>query len=364
MQSENGYQKKDSHRKASSFVQNIHHFRDDALASQLAPIERVVVFDEAQRAWTQSQTSQFMKIKKGIDDFSMSEPEFLISVMNRHHGACTIICLVGGGQEINTGEAGIEEWVRALRGSYPEWKIYYSSKIVEDINYMRDSELIGWIQKAGISQDELHLSVSLRSFRSERLSDFVKCLLDLEADKASKLLLEITPFYPIVLTRDIDKARLWLKQQARGSERYGMVASSGAMRLIPHGINVKYSIDAANWFLNDKDDIRSSYFCEQVATEFDIQGLELDWTCVCWDGDLSFREGKWLFKKFSGTSWKIRNSQIHQEYLKNAYRVLLTRARQGMVIFVPNGNNDDGTREMDYYDGTYEYLISLGINEI
>lgn len=356
--------KKDSYRKASLFVQNIHHFRDAYLDDEKAPIERVVIFDEAQRAWTNDKASEFMKRKRSIPDFNKSEPHFLISVMDRHKEACTIICLVGGGQEINVGEAGIEEWIKALRDSYPDWNVFYSDTIVKDDNYMKDSDLIEWIQEKGESESNLHLGVSLRSFRSEKLSEFVKNLLDINVDHAKALLTEIKKSYPIVITRDINTAKKWLKENAHGSERYGLVASAGAVRLIPYGLNVKNDFDAAYWFLNDRHDIRSSYFMEQVATEFDIQGLELDWVGVCWDANFSFIDNTWRCRKFSGTKWTLRSNQLNKEYLKNSYRVLLTRARQGMVIFVPKGCVDDETRLSKYYDGTYEYLKRLGVDVI
>jgi hypothetical protein len=353
--------KKESYRRANAFIQNIHHFRDDALASSNPPIEKVVVFDEAQRAWTAEKAIDFMKKKRNKPDFDKSEPEFLISVMDRHQESCAIVCLVGGGQEINLGEAGIEEWIKALKNSFPTWKIFYSNLIIEDENYLKDQLLIQWLELHGTSKKDLHLGVSLRSFRSEKLSEFVKKLLEIEISIAIDLLTNIKKAYPIIITRDLSKARAWLKEKAQGTERYGLVASSNAMRLIPSGINIKHKIKPPIWFLNNNDDIRSSYFMEEVATEFDIQGLELDWVCVCWDGDLSYQSGKWEHKKFSGTSWKRRNLQIHRDYLVNAYRVLLTRARQGMIIFVPEGNDEDKTRLSKFYDGTFEYLRSLGI---
>lgn len=360
----NKIKKDDSYRKASSFIQNIHHFRDDALSTEKAPIEKVVVFDEAQRAWTVAKASDFMQKKKGVLDFNMSEPEFLISIMNRHESACTIICLIGGGQEINTGEAGIEEWFRALQKSFSGWEIHYSELIVTDDNYAKDPELTQWIQANGISETNLHLGVSLRSFRSEKLSAFVKDVLDLKIAESKTIFNSLILTYPIAITRNLETAKAWLKSKARGTERFGLVASSGGLRLRPFGLNVKSKVDAPYWFLNGKDDIRSSYFMEEVATEFDIQGLELDWVGVCWDGDLSFQNDKWTYKNFTGTTWKNVNQEIDRSYLKNAYRVLLTRARQGMVLFVPNSNNEDITRLKEYYDGTFEYLKSLGLEEI
>lgn len=354
--------KAESYRKSSSFIQNIHHFRDDALVSKTAPIEKVVIFDEAQRAWTANKTRDFMQKKRGVSAFSMSEPEFLISVMDRHSGPCTIVCLIGGGQEINTGEAGIDEWFRSLKKSFPKWRIHYSNQIVSDNNYARDPALIQWIQEFGKEESHLHLGVSLRSYRAEMLSAFVKNLLDLRQAEAREIFFRKLQKYPIVLTRDLDLAKEWLRSKARGTERYGLVASSGASRLRSFGINVSDKIHAANWFLNGKTDVRSSFFLEEVGTEFDVQGLELDWAGVCWDGDLSINESSmWNFRSFSGTTWKNVNQEVDKEYLRNTYRVLLTRARQGMVLFIPFGNENDKTRLPKFYDGTFGYLKSLGL---
>lgn len=349
-----------------SFIQNIHHFRDSSIKDEKAPIEKVTIFDEAQRAWTKEQASSFMKRNKGISDFDKSEPEFLIEVMHRHEDWCTIVCLIGGGQEINTGEAGLEEWIRPFSDKFQDWDIYYSSKIVEDENYIKNREVLTILNdKKAIKKDELHLSISLRSFRSAQLSSFIQEIIKNNIESAKEIYEHfIKKDYPIKITRDLDKARNWLRISAKGSERIGVVASSGGIRLRPFGLNVKAKIDAPIWFLNDKNDIRSSYFLEEVATEFDIQGLELDWTCVAWDGDLFYDENQWHYRKFKGTKWQNINSSEITSYLINSYRVLLTRARQGMVIYIPFGNNEDVTRPEFMYDGTFKFFKSLGIEEI
>uniref|UniRef100_UPI004047A0B2 DNA/RNA helicase domain-containing protein n=1 Tax=Flavobacterium sp. TaxID=239 RepID=UPI004047A0B2 len=293
--------KKQAAIKANSFIQNIHHFRDDNLISLKAPVEKVVVFDEAQRAWTMEKASSFMKVKKGKDDFNMSEPEFLIDVMNRHQDWCIIICLIGGGQEINTGEAGLEEWITALKEHYADWDIHYSDLIRDNKNYIKSTDLRSWIEKNGESEKDLHLAVSVRSFRSEQLSNFVHELLELKTDLAKSLFQEIKDHYPIVLTRDLDVAKDWLRNNAKGTERIGMVGSSGARRLRPHSIDVKNEISPAEWFLNDENDIRSSYFLEVVATEFDIQGLEIDWVCLAWGANFYINSNnEWNYQNFSG----------------------------------------------------------------
>lgn len=350
-----------------SFIQLIHHFRDASLKdSENPPIEKVTIFDEAQRAWTLKKTSDFMKQKKGHSDFNKSEPEFLIEVMDRHKDWCTIICLIGGGQEINTGEAGLEEWISPFSHNFKEWDIYYSPRIIEDENYIKNKAVLNVLKnRKATLKPELHLSVSLRSFRSAKLSEFIDRLIKCDTEETIELYKRyIQNTYPIKITRDLETAKKWLKQFEFGSNRIGLVASSGARRLRPLGINIKEKIDAPKWFLNSKDDVRSSFFLEEVATEFDIQGLELDYTCVAWDGNLFYSNGIWNCQKFTGSSWKKINKKEDLNYLLNSYQVLLTRARQGMVIYVPYGSNDDHTRQHNLYDGTYNYLKSIGIEEI
>lgn len=348
--------------KTRAFIQNIHHFRDDALQNDQAPIERVAVFDEAQRAWTLEQTRSFMARKKGIQSFGMSEPEFLISVMNRHEDWSVIVCLVGGGQEINTGEAGLPEWFSAIQRRFVNWKVYVSDRLT-DQEYTRGVDLFSHIRPDQlIIKRELHLSVSIRSFRSEKLAALVKAILDCDTQTSKSLYLDIKDNYPIVLARNIEKAKDWLKSKARGTERYGLVASSGACRLKPIGLNVKAKIDPRHWFLNDREDVRSSYYLEDIATEFDIQGLELDWICVAWDADFRFSQSGWQCMNFKGTKWQHIRDNVRRQYLKNAYRVLLTRARQGMVILIPEGNDKDETRARDFYDSTFNYLQSIGLS--
>jgi hypothetical protein len=356
--------KSDALREVKSFVQNIMHFRDANLLTAGAPIERVAVFDEAQRAWDAPHLAKFMKQKKGQINFTMSEPEFLISVMDRHDGWCTVVCLIGGGQEINAGEAGLTEWFSALKRSYPEWKVFTSEQLTHrDYHWGQD---LGAFLKGLDSRlrPALHLSVSVRSFRAEKLSEFVGALVAGEATEARDLYKKVDGAYPIVLTRELKKARQWLRERARGSERIGLVASSGASRLKPEGLNVHEKIDAATWFLNGKEDVRSSYYMEDPATEFDIQGLELDWAGVCWDADFRAVNGRWAHYRFSGTRWQNVNDDNRKAYLANAYRVLLTRARQGMVVYIPRGDPRDPTRQPAFYDDTAEFLADCGLRSL
>lgn len=352
-----------SRKKANAFIQNIHHFRDDALSTNAAPVERVAVFDESQRAWTKEQTANFM-IKRGQIHWEMSEPEFLISIMDRHKDWAVIVCLVGGGQEINTGEAGLPAWFDALKDHFQHWDVYASNRIT-DQEYTRGlsiSELFGTL-KVSIFKN-LHLAVSLRSFRSEHVSEFVKALLDVDKQYAVSLIQTLEGNYPILITRNLSTAKKWVQSKARASERYGIIASSGAKRLKTAGIWVQNEVEAKEWFLNSADDVRSSNFLENTATEFDIQGLEIDWAIVAWDANYRFLDGHFQCFNFIGTRWTSVRLPDDQLYLKNAYRVLLTRARQGFIIFIPFGDEVDETRKPEYYDGTYTYLKSLGIPEI
>lgn len=356
--------KDDARRRTRGFIQNIHHFRDEALRSAQAPVEKVVIFDEAQRAWDLTQTAKFMAAKKGIPDFDRSEPEFLIEVMDRHVDWAVIVCLVGGGQEINTGEAGLPEWFRACGQRFTNWDVHVSDVLREN-EFSQGIDLYAPIAPQRLNTDrDLHLATSLRSFRSESLSSFVKALLDVDIITARQLLGDLEGRYPIVVSRDLDRARAWVRQQARGTERYGLLASSGGLRLRPRGIDVRHEIDPVHYFLNSASDIRSSYHLEDVATEFDAQGLELDWAVVGWDADLRLRGKTWSYHSFRGTVWQSIRDTTRQRYLKNAYRVLLTRCRQGMVIYVPMGDSEDITRAPSLYDNTYKYLAQLGLPEL
>ena len=356
-------------RSAETKIQNIHKFRDEYIKDKSAPPERVVIFDEAQRAWDAENTSKFMSTKRGQSGFSQSEPEFLISVMDRHSDWCVIVALIGGGQEINTGEAGLQGWVDALAKQFADWDVHYSDKLTQIEYAGRDVSFsaIAGTGKRATAQASLHLATSMRSFRAEKLSHMVHYLIHNQPAKAQACYQEFKHKFPIKITRDLATAKAWIKAQARANETKGMIASSGAIRLKPEGIFVKNRLTAADWFLNPQDDIRSCHFLEDVATEFDIQGLELDWCLIGWDADYRYQktdgkqDGQFEHWRFTGTSWKRRQQEEQQRYLENAYRVLLTRARQGMVIFVPKGDAEDATRLPEYLDGTFEYFVCCGV---
>ena len=353
-------------KETKSFIQIIHRFRDEALTTNNPPAEKVAIFDEAQRAWNEESLTDFMKRKKGVDAFNQSEPEFLIRIMDRHQDWAVIVCLVGGGQEIYNGEAGIIDWFRALQKKFRNWHIYLSDNIT-DSEYVGNSSIEELLTGCSYSlRPALHLGVSLRSFRSEKLAEFVKLLLDNEPSAAAAVYSELSIHYPIILTCDLDKAKEWIHKKARGTERYRLLASSEGKRLRGIGIWVPSVINPVGWFLNEKDNVDSSYFFEVAASEFKVQGLEIDYSILAWDADLR-RSGKGFdYFKFRGTRWNHVNNMQQQKYLKNAYRVLMTRARQGMIIFVPSGTDpeDDPTRDSAFYDDIYKYLRSCGIKEL
>ena len=372
--------------RVKAFIQMIHHYRDNYLVGtrivdgdvvmdpeffishsdkSYVPAENVAIFDEAQRSWTRSELARFMAEKKRIKDFPYSEPKFLISCMDRQPEWGVIICLVGGGQEINKGEAGLKEWIDALSTTFTDWNVHISSRLTGK-EYMSGLVMEMLSHKERIHDEpDLHLSVSMRSFRAEKVSLFVHQLLDIKPKEASETLKELEQ-YPIVLTRSLDKAKKWLKDHNRGSQRCGLLASAKAERLKAISVNVRYQPNFINWFLEDDSDIRSSNRLEDTLTEFKVQGLEIDWAGVIWDIDMPMeQDGQWHhYYLHGGTKWHKINKSINQEYQLNAYRVLLTRARQGMVIVVPEGDPTDSTRKPELYDSTYNYLRSVGIKSI
>ncbi|WP_286335281.1 DNA/RNA helicase domain-containing protein [Bacteroides caecimuris] len=394
----------DSRREVNKFIQIIHRYRDNMLAKIKNPVvngeleidpdkavklqqsgygevEHVAIFDEAQRAWTHKRIADYLKRggtygnKLKVANFPMSEAAFLIWSLDQREDWATIVCLIGGGQEINTGEAGISEWIAALNERFPHWNVYISDKLTgPEYAEGKVNELLEHNPNV-VYSDKLHLGVSLRSFRAERLSAFVHSLLSFNPDAAELYKNVVSHGYPIVLTRSMDKARKWLRQQARGTQQTGILISKVSARFKPLAVHVlpQSEDNAVHWFLEDKTDVRSSNYLEEAATEIQVQGLEVDFACVLWDADMRYDNGKWTFWKFNGkTQWTPEKNYEPQKYMLNAYRVLLTRARQGMVICVPKGNErtthegfpEDPTRQPSFYDSTYEYFKRLGLAEI
>ena len=398
----------DSRREVGKFIQIIHRYRDNMLAKIKNPVENgvleidpekavklaesgygevehVAIFDEAQRSWTHKRLADYLKRggtygnKLKVPNFPLSEAAFLIWSLDQREDWATIVCLVGGGQEINTGEAGISEWINALNDIFSHWKVYISPKLTEPEYAEGKVNALLSKNKNVTYSDNLHLGVYLRSFRAEKLSAFVHSMLTFNPN-AADLYREIKDKYPIVITRNMETAKRWLHDKVRGTERTGVLVTKEAARFKPLGIHILPSGDenAVHWFLEDKVDTRASNYLEDAATEIQVQGLELDYTCVLWDADMRYDNGKWRYYTFNGkTAWneKIPDTENKQEqikYMLNAYRVLLTRARAGMVICIPAGNPnknpsgfwEDNTRLPKFYDSTYEYLKKIGIEEI
>lgn len=403
---EQGQKKKlsDSRREVNKFIQIIHRYRDNMLAKIKNPVvngqleidpekavklqqsgygevEHVAIFDEAQRAWTHKRMADYLRRggtygnKLKVQNFPMSEAAFLIWSLDQREDWATIVCLIGGGQEINTGEAGISEWIAALNEHFPHWNVYISDKLTEpEYAEGKVNELLEDNANV-IFSDKLHLGVSLRSFRAERLSAFVHALLSSNHDAPMLYRHVVSRGYPIVLTRSMHKARNWLRQQARGTQQTGILISKVSARFRPLAVHVlpQNEDNAVHWFLENKTDVRSSNYLEEAATEIQVQGLEVDYACILWDADMQYDNGKWSFWKFNGkTQWIPEKNNEAQKYMLNAYRVLLTRARQGIVICVPEGNDkttlggfpEDATRLPAFYDCTYEYFKSIHMNEI
>jgi len=348
----------------NALIQSSFAFKKDNSSHNHATAENILIFDEAQRVWNQE------KMRRKHDDPSMavSEPHLLFSIMDRHQDWAVMICLVGLGQDIYDGEVGINEWFRCGIEDFPNWELFYSPDIfgqIEDKNI--DRTMIEGCSRCH-QMAQLHLKTSIRSFRADKQCQFVDSLLNNDSENAAEVYRLIREKYPIYITRNYESAKKWVKGQVRGSQRCGVLACSSAQRLKPEGIYVPTEIDVKNWFLAPSDDLRSSNMLEVVASEFKIQGLEIDWAIVCWDADLRRNQSgtDWEHYAFRGTRWNRRNKPEQKRYLVNSYRVLLTRARQGMIIFVPVGVDpeEDPTRDYAYYDRVYQYLKSCGIEEL
>jgi len=350
--------------RAKALIENVHVFARYYTEDNLAcPSNHAVIFDEAQRAWNRAQNK-----KKFNRDYS--EPEMLLNIMERHQDWAAVIALVGGGQEINDGEAGLEEWGKALAARATEWTIYASPEVLDGGPSTAGHRLFhpGVAQRSVQTSGALHLRTSNRSLRAEKLATWVNHVLDGKPDEAASL--GITKRFPVFLSRDLNEVRAHLRRHGLGNNRYGLVGSSGAARLRAEGIEPSSSFHAEypweHWYLAEQTDVRSSNQCEVFATEFEIQGLELDWVGLCWGGDFNWSEAhsSWQLRSFrpgSANRWiGIKNAE-KKTFRKNAYRVLLTRARQGMILFVPKGSVEDPTICPEEFDATAAYLMRCGV---
>lgn len=360
---------KDSGRQVSTFIQNVHNFLGHyALKSpDEVPPENVVVFDEAQRAWDREQ----MQLKKRGNK---SEAELMLDIMTRCSDWAVIVALIGFGQEIHQGEAGLAEWGTALQGRSEAWSVV-ASPLVLDQKSERSVRLFDGEQHAALSvrpEPKLHLATSIRSHRARLLSEWVQAVLNCDA-LAAKALFADSKDFPISYTRDLTIGRQWLRAHsadAPNSGDCGLVASSGAVRLRAYGLEgssgFRRGFPFEDWFLAGPSDVRSSSMLEVAASEFECQGLELDWVGVCWGGDLTFdaKSGTWLARRFAGSRYLSVNNPTTRRFLLNKYRVLLTRARRGMVIWIPCGSSTDKTLEATHFDATAEFLESCGVPRV
>ncbi len=358
--------------KLESLIQEMHRFVADNYLNERAPPCRMIVFDEAQRAW--SRERNLRKFERDV-----SEPKMVFEIMDRHEGWAVVVALVGGGQEIHDGEAGIEEWGDAVL-SYPDWAIWVSPAAMDGGPALAGSRLFA-DQTMNVDQlvirPDLHLDVSLRSIDAEDSAAWVNAMLEGRTDDAKSIALN---GLPIFRCRTLPDLRRWLSEQRIGSRRSGLVASSAAARLRAEGVETPTfsfmrGIDYVKWFLEPDGDVRSSNQLEVALSEFEVQGLEVDWVGLIWGGDLLFDDEGPIVRKFSGSEWQtgIRrpdslfgNERILRTYQEalNRYRVLMTRYRKAMLICVPQGDSQDSTRNPDDLDKVYEYLGMCGIRKL
>jgi len=356
-------------RKAKTLIENVHVFAKYYAEQNpdRAPADHTIIFDEAQRAWDRKQN-----FRKFARDYS--EPEMLLKIMERHPSWAVVIALVGGGQEINDGEAGLSEWGRALTASAKRWTVYASPEALEGGAAVAGSRLFTDPDEHSLTmhpEQQLHLDVSVRSLKAASYSEWVNYVVLGDASHAAAVATKAKAehdSFPTLLTRSLDDARALLKSNTMGERRCGLVASSGATRLRAEGLEPDSTFHSEypwnHWYLAGHRDVRSSHQLEVFATEFEIQGLELDWVGVCWGGDLiwSPQQGKWLTRKFSkmASKWSNIRQESHETFRRNAYRVLLTRAREGIVLYVPAGDTTDPTRSPAEFDATADFLMECG----
>lgn len=365
----------EARRRVRTFIQSVHSFLKEYRPAGRLPPEHVVVFDEAQRAWDAAKVRKELLRRATTDERGLlgsahSEPALMLSIMDRLPDWAVIIALVGGGQEIHDGEAGLAEWGRAVREQFPHWEIVASPEALTGGPSVAGSQLFSGDQPGRITIRQepcLHLPVAVRSFRAQAVAEWVNAILQGDAGEAVKVARQVSNF-PIKLTRSLEEARRWLRRQKRGFRRCGLLASSGALRLRAHGIEVSSAFRSGfpfeEWFLAGPEDVRCSNRLEVALTEFECQGLELDWVGVCWGGDFVWGRNGWDFHQFKGTSWQSVRKPATREYIRNKYRVLLTRAREGMVIWIPEGTTEDETRPPEWFDWTADFLVRCGASPL
>ncbi len=366
-------------REVGTFIQNVHSYIRDGLRSPKPSHEHIVIFDEAQRAWDAVQVSRkFRQLRqRGFDVLgesfdSVSEPEMMLRIMDKHPDWAVLVALVGGGQEINDGEAGLEEWGRTLAASFPHWRIAASPAVMPGGQGLSGHRLFHQATDADLAVEaapSLHLSVSVRSFRAESLAGWVDAVLAGDAG-ATRIEAQRLTHYPMAISRDLTVAKQWLRARRRGERRCGLLASAGALRLRAEGIELSPGFRGnkgqyENWFLKPDGDHRSSNRLEVAASQYECQGLEIDWSCLCWGEDLLWQgKGEWCYSRLNGASRGKVPREFKQRYVRNAYRVLLTRAREGMVMFVPRGDPSDPTRPPELFEATANFLVTCGVRPL
>lgn len=350
-----------SKRDPKTTINTVLGYKKEYAAHKSAPHEKIVVFDEAQRAWDADRTAEYLT-GSSAEWQGYSEPALLLAILDRQPWAA-LIALVGGGQEINRGEAGLSEWGRAIVEKFPHWSVAVSPQALSG-EYGAGAKLFPDATPQCVNvvvHPNLHLDTPTRQFRGRTIANWAEALLRGDSETCRKILTD-NPNYPIRLTRDLSAAKTWLAAVARGTERFGLVASSEAKRLRAEGLELPpaRAVGVEHWFLQGREDIRSSFQLEVAANEFQIQGLELDWTCLCWGGDFLKSLNGWDLKRLRGTVWQKIGQSSAREFVVNSYRVLLTRARQGMTLFVPRGSNGDSTRPRRPFDETAQFLSDCG----
>lgn len=357
-------------KKVEVLFQIILHYRKSIITEDDPPHERIVVFDEAQRMWDQHEADKNIRLL-GLPPRGKSEPDLLIGHMDKLDEWAVILCLLGGGQEINKGEDGLIEWLKSIKTNFPHWNVFVPPEIStkEYLGDISADTALDLVNKTFI--DELHLKTSTRSFKAGNFSKMINHLLDRETSQVKEIVKEFNEKddkekYHLLITRDIQTAKDWVKKKVRGNERCGIFTTALSHRLWPEGIvkRGQREFNELGWWLDNEEHIDSSLALEIPCTEFFSQGLELDWSIFAWDACLRPNNSDWDYLRFERSKWKKITNETKRKYLKNAFRVLLTRARQGMIIFVPKGDENDKSRLPEFYDRIYNDLKEIGIREI
>ena len=346
---------------ATFSIEKAHRFLKTRSSNATRGDETLVIFDEAQRTYLKGRSVADKKLSK-------DEAQLVIETLERDHKGqgLAVVCLLGHNQAINTGESGISSWFRATE-NVPGWSFQISDTTLNLPNlFEQTTELDKWkTHNKRLNLEYGHLDHSLRFYKNREIEQWADKVIiqDQQAaeELAEKLKKEDSSIY---ITRNLKRATEWARRHRTGNERAGLIASSQARRLIAEGIHVLPQSDSkiAHWMLAPSGDIRSSNMLEYAQNQFQIQGLELDYTILCWDADFRYTDGQWQAHKISGAGWQKQKKDAELEFRKNSYRVLLTRARKGMIIFVPKGDLSlcDETRAPEFYDDIYAFLIKCG----